>query len=1054
MSKINILTGQSVYDLSKKVIGSIKDYQDLSCDNLIIVPDRFSLNAEKLVFSELNIDATFNIHVMGIGTLAKQIIIKSGLECVFVSSEESKLILYRAMQKCCGNFTCFSKHISEGICNKVFNILSLVKSSNAKIEDLYKASENLDEGTKNKIHDLCLILNEYEILLDNKLDANGVLNEFKNLIQKGINFQSTNFYFAGFDALTIQGYSIVEDLIDCCKSFTIGCLKNGKSKNSYIIDEELLNNIVKICENKKLTYQIVEISDERSSLQKTLSKNLFSLNIEKSNQDEKVKVFSASNLIEEVSYAIKTIEYLVKERDYRYKNFVIASANSNINQIDLELTKFKVPHYVDNKKSISQSILYRFIEDLFNLKLENFSKQSILSSINCELVCDKDSNYNDIENYIYENDIEYKKTQNIFDNYSCDEFYNFVMQANKFKDEDCVNSYNDCLIETFENFNIEEKLKTLCEGFQNNADLENEKIYIQLFDTVKESIQQISNNLGFEEISFADYCDLVLSTLSLKEISTVPLSIDGVYIGDCSSSSFCETRVLIVIGANEGVLPVQINDLGLLPDKEIIAIKDAIKLTPTVKMINKREKYKLFDLLCLSKESLVISYSVLDQDGKQLLPSSIVNDILTIFGEVLKTENSVLNYGADDFSIDKIKFNNPTLLNAKLNYPFSEYRLSPILKNVLGITSKGITLKKEGITNTKLFFDNNTTKISQIESFYSCPFIHYARYGLKLIKRQNGKFEANDFGNFLHEVCEKFAKNNKKLGLLDDDEVEKSATQIFDSLVLEKEYKLLDKDKYVCEKQILKDETIRVCKFINYEQSHSQFKIDETTLEKSFTKNDDISVSVKNDKYHIIGRIDRVDTYKDNVRIIDYKTGSMQLANASLGSLYFGTKIQVYVYLKAITKITNKNAFGAFYLPINNSFSADNDKVYKLHGFFLDDINLVRDCDDTLSFANPKSRFIEATISVAKNNINNNEFKLVKSKDLTKKQQQGMINYAVKMVENAIIDILNGNVSPDPIDGACEFCEYKDICGFEVMVKEKRNKSETVKKEFFEKWGE
>ena len=90
---IKVIYGDKLVDIAQGVIKNIDNKNiDLSEDNIIVVPDRFSLVAEKLVFKTLNIKSTFNIHVMGITALARKIISSSGLDCVYADAEESQFV--------------------------------------------------------------------------------------------------------------------------------------------------------------------------------------------------------------------------------------------------------------------------------------------------------------------------------------------------------------------------------------------------------------------------------------------------------------------------------------------------------------------------------------------------------------------------------------------------------------------------------------------------------------------------------------------------------------------------------------------------------------------------------------------------------------------------------------------------------------------------------------------------------------------------------------------------------------------------------------------------
>ena len=87
MKEIKLIVADNFQDMNAGVISKI-NVKDLSFKNLVIVPDRFSLLAEKLIFKTLNIKAYFNIEVMGISDLANMVFKKLGLNIQFVTKEE------------------------------------------------------------------------------------------------------------------------------------------------------------------------------------------------------------------------------------------------------------------------------------------------------------------------------------------------------------------------------------------------------------------------------------------------------------------------------------------------------------------------------------------------------------------------------------------------------------------------------------------------------------------------------------------------------------------------------------------------------------------------------------------------------------------------------------------------------------------------------------------------------------------------------------------------------------------------------------------------------
>ena len=71
-------------DATKAMIDAI-DYSDFSVMNIVVVPDRFSLQMEKLLLSTFKNKALFNVKVMGLTSLATYIFDKLGKKIVIKS---------------------------------------------------------------------------------------------------------------------------------------------------------------------------------------------------------------------------------------------------------------------------------------------------------------------------------------------------------------------------------------------------------------------------------------------------------------------------------------------------------------------------------------------------------------------------------------------------------------------------------------------------------------------------------------------------------------------------------------------------------------------------------------------------------------------------------------------------------------------------------------------------------------------------------------------------------------------------------------------------------
>ena len=74
--KINLVTGANIYEATKNSFKCI-DKNDFDTNYFVVVPDRYSLQAEKLLFDTLEIESTFNINVISLTGLAQKVLEKN-----------------------------------------------------------------------------------------------------------------------------------------------------------------------------------------------------------------------------------------------------------------------------------------------------------------------------------------------------------------------------------------------------------------------------------------------------------------------------------------------------------------------------------------------------------------------------------------------------------------------------------------------------------------------------------------------------------------------------------------------------------------------------------------------------------------------------------------------------------------------------------------------------------------------------------------------------------------------------------------------------------------
>ena len=249
-------------------------------------------------------------------------------------------------------------------------------------------------------------------------------------------------------------------------------------------------------------------------------------------------------------------------------------------------------------------------------------------------------------------------------------------------------------------------------------------------------------------------------------ISMPPITSDTLFIADFETSFLNKFDYLYVLGNNEGILPSQKLDNGLITDEELLRLPNAKKLTPTVAMLNARKVVKLYDIIFKYNKTLNLSFVTSNGEGR-LYPNNLIQSLIKMSNSEVKNYSAVLdviNNNYESVNEDNVVFNNLTSKIARENLlgylsGWQTYNSGLPYRAVCSsiydimtdedkslIDTMGMPTVIDSLKANNLFMRTGRTSISQIETFNRCPYIHFIRYGLKLSDNQNTKLKPNNIG--------------------------------------------------------------------------------------------------------------------------------------------------------------------------------------------------------------------------------------------------------------------------------------------------------------------
>lgn len=976
---IKILNSANLYSSLYALVDFCKNNKNEKIE--IVVPDKLSLFMEKFLFEKLNITASFNIKISTLNRFSKrELEVDSNKQ---ISKIGSILLINKILNENIDRFSIFnSKTYSFSYAENILRTINQFKASKITVDEMLKFKSG-DEQLSKKILDLAIVYEEYEKQKAGLLDASDLFLMSAFSVSKGK--ENSKIVLVGFDDFTAIEYSIIEQLAINSTLYVFNY--STKEKNSYIYNNEIIEQLKNIAYINQLPIEIEECKNYANEFKQFLDNNIFSTNKETfCLTGEDVKIYSGKSIEDEIDFVARCIRSQVLAGK-NYSNFGVAvfGLESYTNQIKDIFSKYEINYYIDEEISINKSIIYKFFNSVFRYNLDGYGLSHLIDIINSPF---------------FEFDEKLKQTlilQLIKVDFSGKVKPNFSLLDEDLDAQDKFVKFMS-LVDFDKNLSIVEiidKIKNICNCLKiddkildllnQTNDVENKILQPKSKQTILDFLDEIIK--FYPNADFETFYDIYSHIPAVLKINNLPLHLDSVKVVDANSNMEIFNNLFIVNCRQENA-PNLKYDCGIILDNEIEKLNFSNKLSPTISHINKLSKLRLYNLFSMFENGLTITYS---KNGAEIIKEllgkiqlKIDNQIINLMPLTMQDCNQFIALSKWDY-ISKISKNNEKY--SKINEKITKN------KEFLQISNE----------NLKIYENLKTISASMLENYFKCPFYMFLTNILKIKPRLDNEIMSFDIGNVLHEILFKYYKLKKQVG----DVYEFCKTEVFKFVEKDERLKLNLNSPILIN---LIDEAVRVINGLNFIDNNSTFV--PTKFEYEF--GGETALKLKN--IDIIGKIDRVDSSGDMLRIVDYKSGK---ADSSLKELYYGSKLQLFLYSCAIEKELNKKVVGSFYLPLHNKYSTDVKNNYSLNGFFVNEDFVIKALDKNIQ-AGEKSDIVDMSLT-----------KDFSAKSMPKSNEMDNLkNYAKTITETAVDEIKSGFIKPTPLDFAdmCKYCPYSQTC--------------------------
>ena len=1021
---------------------------------VLVVPEQFTFETERSLIKFENA-VQENIEVLSFSRLYDAVLQKMGRGSSFCISDFEKVILIKkALKASSDNLQVLKKFVDyNDFPQTLYDTIRDLKFAGASAELLDAAGKEIGGVCGAKICDLALIISLYDALIHDKyIDPADALSKLYDLLGNFEYFMDTKVYFDSFSGFTGQQYKIIEKILEQADevnfSFSTDNPANMNLGLFYNINTAI-EKIKRIARSRNVEIKETEIfskhhysSDALLSLEKIMSANE---NDDNYSSCRNIQIISCDNPSEEALAAANIISKEVRDNGYRFRDFILVARDTEqyINSVKKQCKKNNISCFMDESVMLTETPLFIFIKALLSAS-KNFSTENILKLLKLQLLEFSEDEVSELEDYIFvwninknfwleEWDMSVKGLQTEDD--SVEDIKKLEnINRTRARIVDLIVKFNNNFVGNTKNrvkaiFNflvhnkVDKHLSNLCDRFEEDEDFAYSSILKQGWDSTMSILDALVRVLGDSDISTDEFLDSLEIAARSCKISNVPQMLDEVTFGSADRIRPSKPKISIIMGSNQGVFPKNVIKNGILaPADKSKLDKFGISFDDDVIKGAIEENYLVYSMLCCPVDKVYILYSNFSLKNEPLEPSTFVSTILSKFDDLsvekfqLSSDGNFVPRSLESAFSELGRFDGNSLEDVKKLFADNNDYSDRIYALFNAEKSENFNMSPDKAK--ALFGDNIRISATSFDTFHKCSLSYLIKTGLRARTLERADLNVMQRGTIAHYVLETIVK--KYRGELSNLSASEISFEV-DGLISEyfsmvKGSEILMNARFTFLLQKISSSIKQIVYHLAEEFAQSDFE--PSYCELTIGEDGDIPQLVvhleDNAKVTLSGKIDRVDRFNNNIRVVDYKTGRLEF---ELSDTLVGLNMQMLLYLRAFIRNganlieAEPSPAGILYMPAKTSLDK---KSLNMNGLISrdDEVRSAMEKDN-------KGKFIPKYTASSTSYIDSEMFDLIFKK-------------IDKMIYNMGTSIRDGRFAPNPTDGvkieACKYCDFKNIC--------------------------
>lgn len=1089
---LNIFYGRESLDKEKFI------FDNIGKKAIVLVPDQYTLEAERQAFRHLSIEALMDIEILSPSRLGSRILSQlGGGRKNFIDKYGRHMLLYRAAASKREELKIFrGMEKKASFLDAVNNFISEMKQYDCGADELLMMAKEGEEDsyTQQKLMDIHTLFAEYEKQIEGKYtDSEDYVDLYINKIGDSELVKGSEIWIYGFDSFAPKTMSLMGQLMAHASNVNLVITydRGGRDEDLFDLADMIIKQAETLASSLGVATKRIGISDEYAENKKSpairhLEKELYAIPSVASEETEGITLVEAANTYNEAESAASYILELVRDKGLRYRDILILCNDMEARGEILArvFEEYGIPLFTDTKKDILANFMVQTVISLLDVVIEKYRSDVVIQLLKSGFGDLTREELAELENYSIKYKIKgsmwkkpFKKGAAEYEDRLADieELRKRAILPLKPLEDVFKAKTTGEFVKGFygylaEDIKLPEKILSYIKEQEEKGYPELADESAQIWQSLINILDQIYDIMGEDVFGAENFRDIFVVGLSQVQIGVLPPTEDGLLMGTVQRSRSGNVKAVVVVGANEGVLPQEKPSQGIFSSEERELFRErGTELCKVDSVRFMEEKMALYRNLSAATDYLWMSHSLADGEGNQIKPSGIFTKMKELFPRV-KVEKDVLNrddaLGLMNSKTGGLRHLSDALQDLSEGKPVSG-RWAEALAWFNENQSEAITKLKEGLEFTnkqdalgkaaaEALFKKDINKAmsmspSRLEKFSRCPFAHLVLYGLRPEERRIFEVAPREIGDIYHQCLMEMTKRLTKEGVeitAPDSPWMTISRQQCNEIIAEEMGKIsaeyrdgIFSDNVTAEYRV--GRALEICQEVCWtavEQVRCGH-IKSIMAEVPFGRSGNIppiEVELEDQKVYIEGIIDRVDVLsEDKIKIIDYKTGneSFKIAEAEQGY-----RLQLMVYLQAACREELKPA-GVFYFRIKEpgidlsgkdidqeTIEKEIRKSFKLDGIMVDDPLVIKD------IAGEFEGFSEIVpLRATKEGLKNSGREGL----LSQEDFEALQKAVRKNVTKAVGDLMKGKIQAHPMKtkdtSACAYCQYKGICRFDTV---------------------